>query len=118
MHPDLLPHHLRRLAPQYVHLHHALDRAKIKFYVPSFKEQQRDLLPRVQLGVEERRHQYQLVDTEAGLTDRDPQLAHLHLVGNLIISRLVHPFGSPRLDPDYYMIFDAELLTPMEVELP
>src|SRR5512144_1712789 len=35
MHPDLLLHHLRRLAPKDVHLEHVLDRPQIQFGFPA-----------------------------------------------------------------------------------
>ena len=119
MHPHLLLHHLRRLAPQHVHLHVALDRAKIQFDVPAFAGQVASSAPRVaprhraaSSPAPGRRH-------EARLHDLDPQLAHPHHVADLshMSASPIH-VGPRRLGPVHDVVLDAPGPPAAEVALP
>src|SRR6516225_455396 len=85
--------------------------------MPSAVIQLGQVVLRVRDGIEQCRHQSNLLHTVARLRDPKPQLAHPHLFGHQRVGRFVHPFWPLWLLPPHDMVTDAKTATAAEVKL-
>ena len=115
MHVEFVANAFGSLAPQMVHLQDDLDTFQVEFRLPPAAVQQSDLLGRILLGVQQRRHHDKRAGTHAFLRDTNPNLAQLQLFGQLGVLFGRHPFWSWRPGPRNQMIFFAQSLARAKV---
>ena len=115
VHGKLVPHTVRRLAAQVIHLQHDFETPQVELGLPTTTVELGDLVGRIRIGVDERRHDHQRLGAEATLRHADTHLAQHQLVRQRRIRVGRHPLGPLRLGEPHQVIVFAESLARAKV---